>query len=170
MPVTKIIRHLTTFTALALFAVITPSIADAQWAESGVDLSNGRAGAGASADGQWTFVDSTSNVNGSNSFGHGIGVGVGPNGISVSNSVGFNTAQGGAAHNFNMTVGRNGTHFSDGGVVSQGGNTGVIAGGGSGLYGNQISGGSSVTGYGNHVDAYSNSRTRRNPVALPFRW
>ena len=167
MSVSKLTRRVSVFTALALLAIAAPSAANAQWAETGVDLGNGFAGANASADGQWTLVDSTSKVDGSNSFGHGFGIGVGPNGISVSNSVGVNTAQGGVGHNFNMTNGQNGPHFSESGDVRQGGATRVIAGGGSGQYGGGISGGSSATGYGDYVDAYSRSNTQQNPRFMP---
>ena len=167
MKITKTTRFLSAFTLLAVATLAVTSSADAQWAESGVNLGNGVAGANASADGHWTLVDSTSNVNGSNSFGHGFGIGVGPQGMSISNSVGVNSAGGGVAHNFNMTIGQNGTHFSDGGVVSQGGYTNVGAGGGSGQYGSGISGGSYATGNGNYVDAYSNSHTRRNRRLVP---
>ncbi len=167
MSVSKITRCLSTLAALALFTITAPTNVDAQWSESGINLGGGFAGASASADGQWTLVDTTSKVDGSNSFGHGIGIGVGPNGISLSNSVGVNTAQGGVGHNFNMTIGQNGTHFSESGVVAQGGNTGVAVGGGSGQYGGGISGGSSATGYGDYVDAYSNSHTQVRRQVMP---
>jgi hypothetical protein len=88
-------------------------------------------------------------------------VGAGPNGISLSNSIGAGTGPLGGAHNVNLHIGRNGTHVSHGGVVSQGGNRRVISGGSAGNYGGQVSGGNYSTGFGNQTNAYSKSRTRR---------
>ena len=150
----------------ALFTVVLctyPSIAMAQWAESGVDVGPGFANGSASADGEWTFVDTSSRVNGANSLGHGVAIGAGPNGISFSHSIGFNSGGVGAGHNMNMTIGQNGTHVSNGQVVTQGGNSQVVVGGGSGQYGGGISGGSMVTGYGDVTYGQSQSHTHVFP-------
>jgi hypothetical protein len=156
--------------ALLTFVFCTlPSIAMAQWAESGVDVGPGHAGGSASADGQWTFVDSSSRVNGINSLGHGVAIGAGPDGISFSHSIGFNSGGVGAGHNLNMTIGQNGTHVSNGQVVTQGGNSRVVVGGGSGQFGGGISGGSTVTGYGDFTYGQSHSHTQLFPrLYRPF--
>lgn len=143
-----------------------PTVAMAQWSETGVDVGPGQAGASAGADGDWTFVDTTSQVNGNGSFGQGVAIGAGPDGISFSHSIGVNGGGVGAGHNLNVTIGRDGTHVSGGHVVSQGGDSRVIAGGGSGQYPGGIAGGSSVTGFGYDTHAHSHSNTRNFPRRL----
>ncbi len=152
---------LSCFGLLAL-AVVTASPASAQRAGSWVDIGNGFAGAGASANGSLLqFSKAKSSSRNGVQYGHGFAVGAGPNGISLSNSIGAGTGPLGGAHNVNLHLGRNGTHVSHGGVVSQGGNRRVISGGNAGNYGGQVSGGNYSTGFGNRTNAYSKSRTRR---------
>lgn len=148
---------------LVLFAIL-PSIALAQSAETGVDVGPGHAGATAGANGDiWTFGDTTSHVDGGGSFAQGVAIGVGQDGISFSHSVGANGGGMGVGHNINMTIGREGSHVSTGGVTSQGGNSRVQVGGGSGQYPGGIGGGSNATGWGNNTNAWSNSNTQRFP-------
>ena len=148
--------------AILALAVATASPASAQRAGSWVDIGNGFAGAGANASGSLLqFSKSKSSSKNGVQYGHGFAVGAGPNGISLSNSIGAGTGPLGGAHNVNLHIGRNGTHVSHGGVVSQGGNRRVITGGNARSYNGQVSGGSYSTGFGNHTKAYSKSRTRR---------
>ncbi len=140
-------------------SMATPAIA--QRAETVVDIFNGGAGAGATADGQLKFARSKSSSNNGVQFGHGFAVGAGPNGIAVSNSIGAGTGPVGAAHNLNLTIGRGGTHVSQGGVVSQGGNRRVTTGGSTGIQNGQVYGGSNSTGYGNNTRAWSQSHTNQ---------
>lgn len=153
------------------FCLTLASASFAQSANTRVDVGPGFAGAGASANGSiFQFTDTTSRVKNGTSFGQGVAVGVGHNGISFSHSLGANGGGMGVGHNLNMTIGRNGTHVSHGGVTTQGGNSRVRVGGGSGQYGNQIYGGSTATGFGNRTRAWSNSNTRRfNPGMFLFR-
>ena len=148
--------------ALTLLVLVTLSnVSVAQWAETGVDVGPGHAGATGGADGQWTFVDTTSRVNGAGSLGHGVAIGAGPGGISFSHSLGVNGGGVGAAHNMNMSIGLDGAHVSGGHVVSQGGDSRVVAGGGSGRYPGGFGGGSTVTGYGNVTQGQTYSHTER---------
>jgi hypothetical protein len=148
-------------TMMSLVLVALPTVVMAQWADTGVEVGPGSAGATAGADGEWTLVDTNSRVNGGSSFGRGLAIGAGPDGISFSHSIGANAGGVGVGHNFNMTIGRDGTHVSGGHVVSQGGDSTVIAGGGSGNYGGGIEGGSTVGGFGWNTNAHSHSNTRR---------
>lgn len=151
-------------TLLAICLVSLPTFAMAQSAETGVDVGPGHAGATAGADGDiWSFGDTTSHVDGGGSFASGVAIGVGQDGVSFSHSVGANGGGVGVGHNINMTIGRDGTHVSNGGVTTQGGNTRVQVGGGSGQYPGGIGGGSNATGWGNNTNAWSNSNTQRFP-------
>lgn len=151
-------------TLLVIFLVSLPTFAFAQWAETGVDVGPGHASGSAGADGDiWSFGDTTSHVDGGGSFASGVAIGVGQDGISFSHSVGANGGGAGFGHNINMTIGRNGSHVSSGGVTSQGGNSRVQVGGGSGQTLGNIGGGSIVKGWGNNTNAWSNSDTRRFP-------
>jgi hypothetical protein len=145
---------------VALFALSTAS-ASAQSAGSWVDVTPGRVGAGASADGVIQIAKSKSKSRNGVDFGHGFGLGVGPGGIAISNSVGVGGGPVGAAHNMQLNIGRNGAHLSHGGVVSQGGNRRVIAGGNTGNVRGRVYGGSQVSGFGQRTKAYSKSRTRQ---------
>ena len=145
--------------ATLLIAAATAAPASAQRASTFVDIFNGGAGAGATADGQFKFAKTKSSSRNGVQFGHGLAVGAGPNGIAISNSIGGGTGPLGVAHNLNMNIGVNGTHVSQGGVVSQGGNRRVIAGGETGVRNGQVYGGSRATGFGNNMRAWSNSRT-----------
>ena len=148
--------------AMLALATVTAAPASAQRAGSWVDIGNGFARSGASADGSLVqFAKSKSSSKNGVQFGHGFAVGAGPQGISLSNSIGGGTGPLGAAHNVNLHVGRNGTHLSHGGVVSQGGNRRVISGGGTGSYNGRVGGGSTSTGFGSHTKAYSKSQTRQ---------
>lgn len=151
-----------TLTAAFLFVLSITTCSMAQSAWTGVNVGPGFAGANAGAQGSiFQFSDTKSRVKNGTSFGQGVAVGVGQNGISFSHSVGANGGGVGLGHNLNMTIGRNGTHVSQGGVTSQGGNSRVVVGGGSGQSGRQIYGGSNATGYGNNTRAWSNSRTQQ---------
>lgn len=153
--------------ALFVFLFVLPTFAFAQWADTSVDVGPGHAGATADANGEiWSFGDTTSHVDGNGSFASGVAIGVGHDGISFSHSVGANGGGMGVGHNINMTIGRDGTHVSQGGVTTQGGNTRVEAGGGSGRYGGGLRGGSNVRGWGNNTNAWSNSNTQRFPRVL----
>lgn len=151
-------------TFLIVSLVLSAAQCFAQNANTGVNVGPGWAGANASANGSiWQFTDTTSKVKNGTSLGQGLAIGVGHNGISFSHSIGANGGGVGVGHNLNMTIGRNGTHVSHGGVTTQGGNSQVVVGGGSGQYGNRIYGGSQATGYGNNTRVYSNSHTRQFP-------
>ncbi len=148
---------------LSVVLVTLPTVAMAQWSETGVEVGPGSSSVSAGADGDWTFVDTTSRVDGDSSFGQGVAIGAGKDGISFSHSIGANGGGVGVGHNFNMTIGREGTHVSGGQVVSQGGDSTIIAGGGSGNYGTGFGGGSTVGGFGFDTQASSHSQTRRFP-------
>lgn len=160
-----------TLTSALLIVATFATCSFAQSANTGVDVGPGYAGANAGATGSiWQWADTTSKVKNGTSFGQGVAVGVGRNGISFSHSLGANGGGLGVGHNLNMTIGRNGTHVSRGGVRTQGGNSRVVVGGGSGqLPGRRIYGGSTATGYGNRTNAWSNSRTRPAPRIIFFR-
>lgn len=154
----------TTKTVLGCFATLlivaaTAAPASAQRASSFVDIFGGGARAGASATGQFQFAKTKTSSKNGVQFGHGLAVGAGPNGIAISNSIGGGTGPLGVAHNLNLNIGPNGTHVSQGGVVSQGGNRRVIAGGETGTQNGQIYGGSNVTGFGNQTKVWSKSNT-----------
>ncbi|GEM_PF-3169617 len=161
-----------TFALIASLTIATcwTATAEAQRAGSWVDIARGGTGSGASADGVFKFARSDSRSNGSTQFGHGFAVGAGPEGIALSNSIGGGAGPLGAAHNLQLNVGREGTHLSHGGVVSQGGERRVFAGGETGSHYGQPYGGSQVGGYGHHTNAYSNSHTqpwRSRPAGGP---
>ena len=141
--------------ALALIA----NTASAQRAGSWVDIAGGRVGAGASADGLFKHATSKSSSKNGVDFGHGFAVGAGPNGIAVSNTIGAGGGPLGVAHNVQLNIGPGGTHVSQGGVVTQGGNRRVLSGGETGIRNGQVYGGSRSTGFGHRTKAWSNSRT-----------
>lgn len=158
---TKLARHFCSL-ALAAMVALAASQASAQRSGSWVDIGRGFAGAGASANGElFQYAKSKSKSKDGVQYGHGFAVAGGRDGITLSNSIGGGTGPLGAAHNLNLTIGRNGTHLSHGGVVSEGGNRRVISGGSSGSYNGRVSGGSSSTGFGNNTRAYSRSHTRQ---------
>lgn len=158
-------------TLLALsFVAIVQTASFAQWADTGVDVGPGHAGATAGANGDiWQWTDTQSRVGGAGSFGQGVAIGVGRNGVSFSHSIGANGGGAGVGHNINMTIGRNGSHVSHGGVTSRGGNSRVQVGGGSGQQFGGISGGSTATGWGRNTNTWSNSNTQRFPRVIR-RW
>lgn len=161
MTVTRLASRLTI--AASLFAaslVATGSTASAQRAGSWVDIAAGAVGSGASASGPLQFAKSKSKSKNGLGFGHGFAVGAGPNGIALSNSIGAGGGPLGVAHNVQLNVGAGGAHLSHGGVVSEGGNRRVIAGGETGTSQGRVRGGSYATGFGNRTRAYSKSRTR----------
>ena len=152
------------FAAAAVLA--TASTADAQWpssisANSGVDVGPGHAGATAGANGQWQHAKTKTHVGDNGRFAQGLAVGAGPNGLAVSHSIGGNAGGVGLGHNLNLSIGRGGTHFSHGGVQSSGGNSRIIAGGGTtqGGIGN-VNGGSTVGGFGNRTRTWTRAATR----------
>lgn len=171
MTLSTTIKTTIAFLAVAFVISLTAGQASAQVfgsksfgspsAGSWVDLSRGRAGAGASANGMFQIAKSRSSSKNGVQFGHGFGLGAGPNGIAISNSIGAGAGPGGVAHNMNLNIGRGGAHLSHSGVVSQGGNRRVVSGGHTGTTSNgRVYGGSTSSGYGNHTKAYSKSKTR----------
>lgn len=164
----KLMKHVSRLiTMLAMLAI--PALAKAQSSSTWVDVGNGRAGAGGSATGQYQHVDTDSRVGPFGSVARGVAVGAGPNGLSISHSIGLNAGGQGTAHNFNLSIGPNGTHISRGNVNSSGGNSRVIAGGGSNVgspyYG--PAGGSYATGFGNHTVANTHAQSHRNHFQTP---
>ncbi|MEM6690205.1 MAG: hypothetical protein AAF664_12300 [Planctomycetota bacterium] len=148
-----------TITLVALFAIATVAQAQSSW--TGINVGPGHAGANAGATGQWTHTDTESRVGKHGSMARGLAIGAGPNGLSLSHSIGGNVAGVGVGHNLNMTIGRGGAHVSHGAVKTIGGNSSVIAGGGSGQRFGRVSGGSQVTGFGNQTRAITGARTRQ---------
>lgn len=146
-------------------ALITlPLTAFAQSADTWVDVGPGHATGGGSAQGDiFQHVDTTSHVGPNGSMSHAVGIGVDQDGVSFSTSFGANGGGQGVGGNFNMTIGREGTHVSQGGVQTQGGNTRVQAGGGSGQYPGGIAGGNLIRGFGNNTQVHSQSTTQRFP-------
>ncbi|TWU24806.1 hypothetical protein [Novipirellula artificiosorum] len=145
----------------SLAACLMTVTANAQSAGTIVDVGPGFAGADATAGGMWTHTDTDSRVGPGGSMGRGLAIGAGPNGLSLSHSIGVNHGGVGVGHNFNLSIGQNGTHVSHGGVRTIGGNSRVIAGGGTQQTFGGISGGSNVTGFGNHTHTHTGARTRR---------
>ncbi|QDT07937.1 hypothetical protein K227x_63660 [Rubripirellula lacrimiformis] len=153
-------RTLAGLAAALVMTMMAPTVS-AQSAGSWVDIGNGFAGAGGSASGPISIVKGRSSSKNGMQFGHGFALGAGPNGLAISNSVGAGAGPGGVAHNMNLNIGANGTHFSQGGVVSQGGNRRVISGGQTGTRNGQVYGGSQSTGFGQNTKAWSQSHTRQ---------
>lgn len=143
----------TSLTTAALLLALTPVMALAQSAESGVDVGPDGSGASAGYVGDWGIAKTESR----DGLGRALGVGVTRDGIAISHSIGASSGSAGVGHNFNMAIGRDGSHVSHGGVVTSGGN-GRVAVGGSG---SQQGGGSTATGWGTNTDAWSKSKTRR---------
>ena len=140
---------------------LTANTASAQRAGSWVDIAGGKVGAGASADGLFKHATSRSSSKNGVDFGHGFAVGAGPNGIAVSNTIGAGGGPLGVAHNVQLNIGPGGTHVSQGGVVTQGGNRRVLSGGETGTRNGQVYGGSHSTGFGHQTKAWSHSQTNR---------
>ncbi len=152
--------------AIFLCLVSVGGIVNAQSAGTHVDVGPGHAGAGASASGAWQHTDTESRV-GATNMGRALAIGAGPNGLSLSHSIGVNAGGRGVGHNFNLSIGPGGSHVSHGGVVTERGNSRVIAGGNTqgGYFPN---GGSTVTGFGRRTHAYTESRTMPTPPMFPF--
>ena len=154
------------FVLVAAAILATASTADAQWsspisANTGVDVGPGHAGATAGASGQWQHAKTKTHVGDNGRFGQGLAVGAGPNGLAVSHSIGGNAGGVGLGHNLNLSIGRGGTHFSHGGVQSSGGNSRVVAGGGTTQGGiGSAGGGSTVGGFGNRTRTWTRAATR----------
>ena len=148
------------FAATCLFT----GVAAAQGASTIVDVGPGFAGSDATASGRWTHTDTESRVGSNGSMARGLAIGAGPNGLSLSHSIGVNHGGVGLGHNLNLSIGRGGTHVSHGGVKSVGGNSRIIAGGGTqqnfGGISGRVRGGSTVTGFGNRTQNHSGARTR----------
>ena len=133
-------------------------------AGSNVIVGPGSAGASASANGVWQHTKTGADVGKHHSVAHGLAVGAGPDGLAVSHSIGGNAAGVGIGHNFNLSIGRGGTHVSSGSVQSSGGNSTIMAGGQVSNRGpSQIFGGSMVGGFG------TRTKTRTRAVTLPWR-
>lgn len=135
-------------------------LADGAW--SGVDVGPGHAEANAGYDAPQGLARTESRV-GQVNVGQGFALGYGPDGLSLSHSIGVSGQNGllGAAHNFNLSIGRDGTHVSHGGVQTIGGNSRVLAGGEAHYGPGQLGGGSYTGGFGQNTRAWSQSRTRR---------
>lgn len=100
------------------------------------------------------------------SLGRGLAIGYGPNGISISHSIGVAGRHMGTAHNFQLSVGPNGTHVGRSGVVTTGGNTRVIAGGDTASGPGVPHGGNFATGYGRRTEAWSQSEVYKRRAAV----
>ncbi|TWT36988.1 hypothetical protein KOR34_19340 [Posidoniimonas corsicana] len=137
----------------ALLLALAPALALAQSADSGVDVGPGGSGASAGYVGDWGIAKTESR----DGFGRALGVGVTKDGVAISHSIGASNGSSGVGHNFNMAIGRDGAHVSQGGVVTGGGNGRVEAGGSA----SQQGGGSEVVGWGDNTKAWTESRTRR---------
>lgn len=149
-------------TRIALAAVLATSFtasAMAQSASTDAGVWQGGAGGNATADGFWQHAQSESKV-GKVNMGRGFAVGLGPNGLSLSHSIAVGKGPLAVGHNLNMTIGQNGTHVSEGGVVSTGGQTSANVGG-STQGGLNLGGGSNASGNGWNTNAWSNSQTNR---------
>ena len=150
------------FTAAGAMLVVSLAAATvrAEGSSSWVDVGPGHANAGASYDAPIGIAESESRV-GDVNFGRGFALGFGPNGLTLSHSIGVQDNGVGVGHNFQMSIGREGTHVSHGGVLTAGGNSQVIAGGQTQIDHNGPQGGSYAGGSGWHTNAWSQSRTRR---------
>ena len=151
-----------------LFATATPVVllclaaltAWAQGSSSWVDVGPGHADAGAATDAPFGFARSESRV-GHVNLGRGLAVGFGPNGLTLSHSIGLQDHGLGLGHNFNLSVGPNGTHVGHGGVVTVGPNSQVFTGGNSRIDRFGPRGGSYAGGHGHFTRAWSRNRTWR---------
>lgn len=137
----------------AVLLSLSPALAVAQSSSSGVDVGPGGTGATAGYTGDWGVARTESR----DGLGRALGVGVTQDGVSISHSIGASNGSSGFGHNFNMSIGRNGSHVSQGGVVTHGGNGRVQAGGST----SQFGGGSRVSGWGKRTRAWTKSRSRR---------
>jgi hypothetical protein len=133
-------------------------LADGAW--SSVDVGPGHAGATAGYDAPEGFARTESRV-GQVSLGRGLALGLGPDGLSLSHTVGVSGPRAGAAHNFQLSIGRDGTHVSHGGAVTRGGNTRVLAGGETYVAPGHVRGDSYSGGFGHHTRAWARSQVWR---------
>jgi len=127
---------------------------------SGVDVGPGHADATAGYDAPQGIARTESRV-GRINLGRGLALGMGPDGLSLSHTVGVSGHGAGAAHNFQLSVGRSGTHMSHGSAVTRGGNTRVVAGGETHVAPGQVWGDSYGGGFGRHSRAWARSQAWR---------
>ena len=137
----------------------------ANGAHSQVDVGRHHADAQAGYSGPAGMARTESRV-GNVSLGRGLAIAYGPGGISLSHSIGVASRGVGTAHNFQLSVGPNGTHVGRSGVVTAGGNTRVIAGGDTSSEPGRPQGGNSASGFGRHTEAWSRSQVNARRAAL----
>jgi hypothetical protein len=130
-------------------------LADGAW--SSVDVGRGHAGATAGYDAPQGLARTETHV-GRVSLGRGLALGLGPEGLSLSHTIGVSGHRAGAAHNFQLSIGPNGTHVSRGGTVTRGGNTRVVAGGETYSGPGPVRGDSFAGGFGRRSRAWARSR------------
>jgi hypothetical protein len=130
----------------------------ANGAASQVDLGRRHASAEASYSGPAGMARTDTRV-GRVNFARGLAVSYGPQGISLSQSIGVSRGPVATAHNFQLSVGPDGTHVGHGGVVSRGGDTRVITGGHTSTGPGGPHGGNFATGNGRHTQAWSRSQS-----------
>ena len=151
--------------AISLVLLLLSSTASANEAYSQVDVGRRHADAQAGYDAPAGIARTESRV-GNVSLGRGLAIGYGPNGISISHSIGVAGRHIGTAHNFQLTVGPNGTHVGRSGVVTTGGNTRVIAGGDTASGPGVPHGGNFATGYGRRIEAWSQSEVHARRASV----
>jgi hypothetical protein len=137
----------------------------ANGAYSQVDVGRGHADALAGYNAPAGIARTESRV-GNVSLARGLAIGYGPNGISLSHSIGVAGHHVGTAHNFQLSVGPNGTHVGRSGVVTTGGNTRVIAGGDTASEPGVPHGGNFATGYGRRTEAWSQSEVYKRRASV----
>lgn len=146
--------------AAALVLSLASHSAWAQGSSSWVDVGPGHANAGAATDAPFGIARSESRV-GDVNLGRGLAVGFGPNGLTLSHSIGLQDHGLGLGHTFNLSVGPNGTHVGQGGVLSVGPNSQVFTGGNTRIDRFGPRGGSYAGGTGRFTRAWSRNRVWR---------
>lgn len=143
--------------ATSLLILVWTGTCLAEGAYSEVDVGRRHAEAQAGYSGRAGIARTQSRV-GAVSLGRGLAIGYGPGGISLSHSIGVSGRGIGTAHNFQLSVGPNGTHVGRSGVVTAGGNTRVIAGGDTSRGPGRPQGGNFAAGFGRRTEAWSQSQ------------
>jgi len=146
--------------AAALILSLAPLSAWAQGSSSWVDVGRGHANAGAATDAPFGIARSESRA-GDVNLGRGLAVGFGPNGLTLSHSIGLQDHGLGLGHTFNLSVGPDGTHVGQGGVLSVGSNSQVFTGGNTRIDQFGPRGGSYAGGTGRFTRAWSRNRVWR---------
>ena len=155
------LRHCFTATAALTIVSLVPLAAQAGGSSSWVDVGRGHANSGAATDSPMGIAQSESRV-GRVNMARGLAVGFGPDGLSISHSIGVNDRGLGVGHNFNMSVGRNGTHVGQGHVVTGGPNGRVFTGGETRVDRFGARGGNYAGGQGQFTRAWTRNRSRRH--------